>query len=528
MPFASLRAAADAWGITLIATAGGHVDGIAECHKIALENLTAAAHAAAVPPSPPLPPAAPAEAFTYAGAPPQPVELLSWARLSIPVYAVAAALALWLAWSLFRLVRWFARGRCITRPAASPPVQPAVSVVRGLSPRAHYTPGSGGFSFSDVVEGTTPRKAAPPLPPPPRVLRWVARALLAAPWLLTLCVLSAVVAPVAYELITAGVLPEFALDLASFRVTEGTYTDRLDALELVVIARLDTTLLPAIAVGGGAATPTGCAGARGEACLDGWRGCTWWRPTCSLWWRRRRDDWLAADARTLTSCWAGLRGGTFGDPGRRSARVRTLRRSERRNRAWLCCTMEGRGGMCCREEAGARRRARSLPRMGFEFGARGTWQEWDGCEWLAGPTNTPGLLQCEDGSSCNVHAGGEHKNWACCGEIARARCPPEYPIMCAATYLLYDGGTHVCGAGHNCCQQSCDAHGGVRPCYAPPPPPPPPPQRRRLQDPPPGQMRNLEVLFSATDGLTEGGVSGKSSRPPPLSDCRGGGGDHRY
>ena len=27
------------------------------------------------------------------------------------------------------------------------------------------------------------------------------------------------------------------------------------------------------------------------------------------------DDWLAADARTLTSCWAGLRGGTFGDLG---------------------------------------------------------------------------------------------------------------------------------------------------------------------------------------------------------------------
>ena len=73
------------------------------------------------------------------------------------------------------------------------------------------------------------------------------------------------------------------------------------------------------------------------------------------------DDWLAADARTLTSCWAGLRGGTFGDLGRRSAPVRTLRRSERRNRAWLCCTMEGRGGMCCREEAGARRRARSRP-----------------------------------------------------------------------------------------------------------------------------------------------------------------------
>ena len=66
VPFATLRAAADAWGITLIATAGGHVDGIAECHKIALVNLTAAAHAAAVPPSPPLPPAAPAKAFTYA------------------------------------------------------------------------------------------------------------------------------------------------------------------------------------------------------------------------------------------------------------------------------------------------------------------------------------------------------------------------------------------------------------------------------------------------------------------------------
>ena len=41
--------------------------------------------------------------------------------------------------------------------------------------------------------------------------------------------------------------------------------------------------------------------------------------------------------------------------------------------------------------------ARSLSpdEMGFVTETRSSleWQEWDGCEWLDGPTNTPGLLQ---------------------------------------------------------------------------------------------------------------------------------------
>ena len=274
VPFASLRAA-DAWGITLIATAGGHVDGIAECHKIALENLTAAAcgRRAALAAAAARRARHGVRACRGAAAAGRIAEL---GPPSILVYAVAAALALWLAWSLFRLVRWFARGRCITRPVASPPVQPASAWCAAC--RRARTTHRERLLVQRCRRGHDATKAAPPLPPPPRVLRWVARSPRRAVATLRALRRRRSRRIRAHHRRRAPV----ALDLASFRVTEGTYTDRLDAR----VGRRCPSGHDVASGDGRRGDADGCVGARGEACLDGWRRCTWWRPTYSRWWRR--------------------------------------------------------------------------------------------------------------------------------------------------------------------------------------------------------------------------------------------------
>lgn len=76
------------------------------------------------------------------------------------------------------------------------------------------------------------------------------------------------------------------------------------------------------------------------------------------------------------------------------------------------------------------------------------------CPWMV-TTGLPGTLQCSDGSLCEKV--GDWDWTHCCNGIGRARCPPEYPHMCASQY---------CNNQHCCTDEAelCDQAGGPRPC----------------------------------------------------------------
>ena len=65
------------------------------------------------------------------------------------------------------------------------------------------------------------------------------------------------------------------------------------------------------------------------------------------------------------------------------------------------------------------------------------------CSWLT-PTNEENVLECVDGTHCN----GQSDGWGCCNNHGkRSKCPPNYPIMCAAK---------PCGGrDDHCCEKQC-------------------------------------------------------------------------
>eukprot|EP00930_Biecheleria_cincta_P070554 TRINITY_DN58195_c0_g1_i1.p1 TRINITY_DN58195_c0_g1~~TRINITY_DN58195_c0_g1_i1.p1 ORF type:complete len:801 (+),score=113.51 TRINITY_DN58195_c0_g1_i1:74-2476(+) len=71
----------------------------------------------------------------------------------------------------------------------------------------------------------------------------------------------------------------------------------------------------------------------------------------------------------------------------------------------------------------------------------------DTCSW-ANTTANDDQLECKDGTLCF----GES---CCSGRGGRARCPPNFPIMCNA---------RICGEHDYCCESSCDRFGGARQC----------------------------------------------------------------
>ena len=81
------------------------------------------------------------------------------------------------------------------------------------------------------------------------------------------------------------------------------------------------------------------------------------------------------------------------------------------------------------------------------------------------------ILVCVDGHRCHGPTDGSQPNiWDCCEGIhgGRLKCPPDIPFMCA--------GPPMCGTGvSHCCEASCDAFNGPRPCAPPPSPPSLPP-----------------------------------------------------
>ena len=82
----------------------------------------------------------------------------------------------------------------------------------------------------------------------------------------------------------------------------------------------------------------------------------------------------------------------------------------------------------------------------------------DACPWSTSLKEDDTLL-CWDGYYCNINVDAD--GWACCNKHGgRAKCPSNYPVMCAKKN---------CSANKSdyCCQERgvCDkGYNGVRPC----------------------------------------------------------------
>lgn len=79
------------------------------------------------------------------------------------------------------------------------------------------------------------------------------------------------------------------------------------------------------------------------------------------------------------------------------------------------------------------------------------------CPWTT-PTAQANVMQCNNGETCN----GALHTWNCCNfgnRNGRARCPSNWPLMCAQANCAA-GGTDYC------CMTSCVSLGGLRQCPA--------------------------------------------------------------
>ena len=66
-------------------------------------------------------------------------------------------------------------------------------------------------------------------------------------------------------------------------------------------------------------------------------------------------------------------------------------------------------------------------------------------------------MKCGDGTNCNVKSGG----WGCCNDNGgRAKCPRNFPIMCAKK-LCAGRKAFCCAIRISICNTS---YGGPRPC----------------------------------------------------------------
>ncbi len=79
------------------------------------------------------------------------------------------------------------------------------------------------------------------------------------------------------------------------------------------------------------------------------------------------------------------------------------------------------------------------------------------CPWLTPTNGSLPVLECNDGSMCDVLLQG----WACCSERGgRAKCPAFSPFMCG------DPNSGVGGTDHSCEPEEslCESKGGIRKC----------------------------------------------------------------
>jgi len=88
------------------------------------------------------------------------------------------------------------------------------------------------------------------------------------------------------------------------------------------------------------------------------------------------------------------------------------------------------------------------------LGQECTWRTSNGVAMVSGLVDN--VLECGDGTTCkaddNDHANG---NWDCCANKGgRAKCPPNYPNMCANPVGCQDD---------YCCEKDCSDQGGNRP-----------------------------------------------------------------
>ena len=228
---ATISVAAGArWGMTTLLVPGKtHTAGIAECHRLAIFNMTAAA----IDVTPIV--VANASRYTayYRGDYASTYTTFAWEDLSLAVYLLLLALAFYAALKLIR-------GRPTLRRR--------------------------------MVGGT--RSAPPARGAEPCVL--LARAILACPGLLMLTMLVVVALPTARQLQrsydeTGGDVEELIdINLDALRVVTGVYTDRLDAYTLLA-AEYKADLAGAADAADGSAT---CVGIRGEPCVSGWEAVT--------------------------------------------------------------------------------------------------------------------------------------------------------------------------------------------------------------------------------------------------------------
>ena len=82
------------------------------------------------------------------------------------------------------------------------------------------------------------------------------------------------------------------------------------------------------------------------------------------------------------------------------------------------------------------------------------------CSWLT-PTNDDNVLKCNDGTYCNGVT--DANRWSCCNSRGmRAKCPKNWPTMCAKEQAAAGGKDFACYENEaKCNQMNLD---GVRPC----------------------------------------------------------------
>ena len=82
-----------------------------------------------------------------------------------------------------------------------------------------------------------------------------------------------------------------------------------------------------------------------------------------------------------------------------------------------------------------------------------------GCSWFSA-TSEDDVMECVDGTYCN----SVHEGWTCCNaQGGRARCPQNYPFMCAEKNCAIESGNaaYCCGNDLNFCIEN---NGGIRKC----------------------------------------------------------------
>lgn len=72
------------------------------------------------------------------------------------------------------------------------------------------------------------------------------------------------------------------------------------------------------------------------------------------------------------------------------------------------------------------------------------------------------VLECGDGTECNIEK--SELTWGCCMKKRRAKCPANFPVMCASKSCGYQNKQHCCDVTEDKCKEVYG--GGSRKCDA--------------------------------------------------------------